>query len=144
MLPLVVSGCETPGQRKDQAVRLVPKSRPYERDIPLPTRFMMVERAMEDHSTGQSRIYLRHVYSGRADKFAVRRFYREQMPLLRWAKVSDSALKGDFEMRFAKGNEVCVIRIVDEGNILGNKTLVHVRVAQEQRGTTPPLARNRP
>ena len=144
VLPFLVSGCETPDQRKDQAVRLIATSRPYEKDIPLPAGFTIVERAMEDHSTGQSRTYLRHVYSGRADKFAVRRFYREQMPLLRWAKMSDSAIKGSFTMRFAKGNEVCVICIGDEGNIFGKKTLVQVKVAQEQRGTTPPLARNRP
>ena len=141
---MLSGGCEAPEKGKDRVVRLIASNRPYEADIPLPTGFAMVEKAMEDHSTGQTRTYLRHVYSGRADKFAVRRFYREQMPLARWAKVSDSAIKGEFTMRFAKGNEVCVINIADEGNVFANKTSVQVKVAQEQRGATPPLARNRP
>lgn len=141
---VLVGGCETSGQRKEQAVRLIANSRPYERDIPLPASFRIVEQAMEDHSTGQSRTYLRHMYAGRADKFAVRSFYREQMPLLRWSKVSDGAIKGEFSMRFIKGNEVCEINIRDESDIIGKKTLIQVKVAQEQRGATPPLARNRP
>ncbi|MCK4659769.1 MAG: hypothetical protein KAV82_09640 [Phycisphaerae bacterium] len=141
---LLVSGCETPGTGKEQAIRLIANSRPYEKDIPLPAGFTIVEQAMEDHSTGQSRTYLRHLYSGRADKFAVRRFYREQMPLLRWSKMSDSAIKGEFTMRFAKGSEVCVINIHGEDSVLGKKASVQVMVAQEQRGATPPLAQNRP
>ena len=141
---VLAGGCESPPQRKDQAVRLIASSRPYEKDVPLPAGFKIVEPLMEDYSTGQSRTYLRHMYAGRADKFAVRRFYREQMPLLRWAKVSDGAIKGEFSMRFAKGNEVCMIDIHDKGTIFGKKTLVQVKVAQEQRGTTPPLAQNRP
>ena len=141
---VLAGGCESPPRGKDQAVRLIASSRAYERDIPLPTGFKIVEPLMEDYSTGQGRTYLRHTYAGSADKFAVRRFYREQMPLLRWVKMSDGAIKGDFSMRFAKGNEVCMIDVRDEVTILGKKTLVQVKVAQEQRGATPPLAQNRP
>ncbi len=141
---VLAGGCETADQRKGQVARLIANSRPYERDIPLPAGFAIVEPLMEDYSTGQSRTYLRHTYSGRADKFAVRNFYREQMPLLHWSKTSDGAIKGEFTMRFAKGNEVCEIDITDEPSLLGTKTSVQVRVAQEQRGATPPVARKRP
>ena len=145
LVGLVCSGgCDQAAQTRDQKVRLIANTRAYERDIPLPVGFSIVEQSMEDHSTGQSRTYLRHVYAGPDDKFAVRDFYREQMPLMRWAKVSDGAIKGEFSMRFAKGNEVCEIYINDEGRLFGNRTLVQVKVAQEQRGTMPPLAQNRP
>ncbi|MFH0981232.1 MAG: hypothetical protein V2A79_06820 [Planctomycetota bacterium] len=140
----LTGGCEGSARRNDQTVRLIATNRPYEQDVPLPAGFTIVEQAMEDHSTGQARTYLRHLYAGRADKFAVRNFYREQMPLQRWAKVSDGAIKGEFTMRFSKGNEVCEINIRDDGKALLKKTLVQVIVAQEQRGTTPPLAQNHP
>jgi hypothetical protein len=141
---VLAGGCESAGKSKSQSVRLIASNRPYEPDVPLPAGFEIVEQAMEDYSTGQARLYLRHVYAGRADKFAVRRFYREQMPLMRWAKVSDSAVKGQFTMRFAKGNEVCMIDISDHDKMGGKETMVEVTVAQEQRGTAPPVARNRP
>ncbi len=142
----LAGGCDSSGQRTAQTVRLIASGKPYEQDLPLPAGFAIVERAMEDHSTGQTRTYLRHLYAGGADKFAVRNFYREQMPLVRWAKVSDSAIKGEFSMRFAKGNEVCEINIRDNPKKLelGKKTLVQVMVAQEQRGTTPPSAGSHP
>ena len=136
------AGCDS-AQRNAQGPRLIASGRPYEQDIPLPAGFDIVERAMEDHSTGQARTYLRHLYAGKGDKFAVRNFYREQMPLQRWAKVSDSAIHGEFNMRFAKGNEVCEINIQDDGRKIGQKTLVQVMVSQEQRGTSPPIAGNR-
>ncbi|MCP4590253.1 MAG: hypothetical protein GY842_05895 [bacterium] len=141
---LLLCGCESPPARKDQTARLIPNHRPYERDVPLPVGFSIVEPAMEDYSTGQSRTYLRHTYAGRADKFAVRRFYQEQMPLQRWVKVSDGAIKGEFSLRFAKGGELCDVDIHDEWSILGKRTVVQVKVAQEERGSLPPLAQNRP
>ena len=145
LLGVVCSGaCDPAAQTHEQRVRLIASTRAYERDIPLPVGFSIVEQSMEDHSTGQCRTYLRHLYAGSDDKFAVRNFYREQMPLMRWAKMSDGAIKGDFSMRFAKGNEVCEISINEEGRLFGNRTLVQIRVAQEQRGTTPPLVQNRP
>jgi hypothetical protein len=133
-------GCS--GSRDGQTARLMPSPKPYESDIPIPQGFKIVERAMEDHSTGQARTYLRHSYVGGDDKFAVRNFYREQMPLNRWALVSDSALKGDFNMRFAKANESCVVNIADEGSVIGKKTTVQVMISPEKRGAKAPAARN--
>ena len=139
---LAGAGCS--GSREAQTAHLSPSPKPYESDIPIPQGFMIVEQAMEDHSTGQARTYLRHSYVGPEDKFAVRNFYREQMPLCRWALVSDSAIKGNFSMRFAKANEACVVNIEDNGRTLGKKTTIQVMISPEKKGSTPPTARNQP
>lgn len=127
------AGCSqtrTPGQE----VRLVASSRPYEVDIPTPAGFKLVDEASEDRSTGTARLYLRHLYVGRADKYAVRNFYREQMPLARWVKVSEGNIRGVCSFRFEKGNESCTVDIRDADSGLSKMTEVQVLVSQEQRG----------
>ena len=80
-------GCVAAGCNQTRSggheVRLIASSRPYEPDVPIPVGFRLVDEASEDRSTGVSRLYLRHLYHGKADKHAVRGFYREQMPLAR-------------------------------------------------------------
>ena len=134
------AGCS--GSRDGETARLIPSPKPYESDIPIPEGFKLEERSMEDHATGQARTYLRHAYVGHEDKFAVREFYREQMPLNRWALISDSALKGNFSMRFAKSSESCVVNIEDNGKTIGKKTTIQVMISPEKRGATPPTGRN--
>jgi hypothetical protein len=108
----------------------------------VPQGFELVEPASEDRATGTARLYLRHTYEGKARKYDVRAFYREQMPLARWAKVSDGNVKGEYTMRFEKGNEGCNILIRDrEGYKAG--TQVQVIVCQEQRGKAPPKVSSR-
>jgi hypothetical protein len=111
--------------------------RPFEPDVPVPARFNMVEQASEDRSTGTNRLYLRHVYHGQADKFAIRNFYRQEMPLARWTKVSDGNIKGVITMRFEKGDESCTVNITDAGT-RGSGAEIQVVIAREQRGNAPP------
>jgi hypothetical protein len=135
-------GCQSPRQ-VEHSVRLVPAARPYEPDIPVPVGFRFVEEASEDRSTGMARLYLRHVYEGKANKFNVRDFYRDQMALARWVKVSDGNVKGEYSMRWEKGDDACNIVIRDRGRsrLL---TEVQVIISQEARGKTPPVRRNTP
>lgn len=134
------AGCST---RTDQSVRLSPSARPFESDIPVPVGFWLVEPASEDASTGTRRLYLRHTYEGRDQKIAVRAFYREQMPLCRWVKVSDGNVKGEYTLRYEKGGESCTVQIRDSEGLSGGSR-VQVIVSQEQRGAFPPKASNRP
>ena len=130
---VALAGCaQSPSAR--QEVRLLASSRPYERDIPVPTGFKLVDEASEDRSTGVSRLYLRHLYRGQADKHAVRSFYREQMPLARWGKVSDGNVAGRITLRFEKGNESCTIEIREVAGRMTSHTEIQVLVSQEQRG----------
>jgi hypothetical protein len=125
---LTGSGCS---QQPEKIERLVAAPRPYEPDVPIPSGFRIVDDATEDRSTGTMRLYLRHVYTGAADKYAVRNFYREQMPLARWSKVSDGNVRGLCTLRFVKGNESCVVEIGDASQF---KTRIQVLVSLEQRG----------
>lgn len=135
LLPL--AGCAQSG--KDiREVRLIP-ARPFEPDVPVPIGFKLIDKASEDRSTGTSRLYVRHLYAGRADKYAIRHFYREQMPLARWSMVSDGNVKGDIDMRFEKGGESCTVSITGGEGLLSTKTQIQVIIAREERGEQPPL-----
>lgn len=138
----LLSGCG-PAPRETRSVRLA-RGRPFEPDIPVPARFVLVEQASEDRSSGSSRLYLRHVYEGTGDKYAVRAFYREQMPLARWSKASDGNVKGELTMRFEKDDESCVVRITDPARFWTRRTRVEITVAREERGAVPPSTRTGP
>lgn len=127
-------GCAGSASNKHD-VRLIASAKPYEPDIPIPNGFKLVDPASEDRSTGVSRLYLRHLYTGQADKYAVRSFYREQMPLARWTMVSAGNVRGVCTLRFEKGNESCDIEIRDAGKGLGRHTEIQVLIAQQQRGS---------
>lgn len=111
LLP-VAAGCAAPVDA-DHAVKLVPVASPYDPGIPVPVGFRLIDESSEDWSSGPTR-YLRHRYRGRADKRAVRAFYREQMPLVRWTPISDGNVQGRITMRFQRGQESCTI-IVEAG-----------------------------
>ncbi|MHC4064321.1 MAG: hypothetical protein ACYSUI_07450 [Planctomycetota bacterium] len=130
----LATGCTGTGS-KGRQVRLVSSPRPYERDIPIPIGFKLVDPASEDRSTGVARLYLRHLYTGKADKYAVRNFYREQMPLARWTMVSDGNVRGVCTLRFEKASESCTVEIRDAGKGLGKRTEVQILASQEQRGS---------
>ncbi len=130
-------------------LRLV-AGRPLEPDVPIPAGFVMVDQASEDRSTGSSRLYLRHVYEGRADKYAIRNFYRQEMPLSRWTRVSDGNIKGVINMRFEKGSrfengsESCTVTISDGSKTYNSGVLIQVVIAREERGQAPPYDKTRP
>ncbi|NOT02827.1 MAG: hypothetical protein HOP29_19685 [Phycisphaerales bacterium] len=138
-VPIVVAGCSSGDPARE--ARLI-AARPFEPDIPIPGGFVLVDSASEDRSTGVSRLYVRHLYSGSADKHAVRGFYREQMPLARWSRVSDGNVKGEITMRFEKGAESCTLVITDSDDRFRRKTHVQVIVAREERGQAPPTLRS--
>jgi hypothetical protein len=141
---MLTVGCESPEANQD--VRLVASRRQYEKDVPVPAGFQLVEDACEDQSTGTRRLYLRHLYEGDAqNKYAVRRFYREQMPRARWHLVSDGNVKGVYTLRFEKGTEACTVRITDAESGLGAaRARIEVTIVQEERGQAPAEVRDKP
>lgn len=121
---VLLCACGGPtGQRP--AWELSAATDPYERDIPLPRGFKLAERSSEDWFSGSIR-YVRHRYVGRADKYSVRKFYREQMPLVRWTTLTDSQLHGRYSLRFQRGSESCTIEIVDSGSWMFPRVAVDV------------------
>ncbi len=121
---LGLGGCAGPG-RDAGVVELASCPRPYESDIPLPQGFELVDGSSEDWSSGPIR-YLRHRYVGRADKYAVRKFYRGQMPLVKWTALAESQVHGRYRLRFKRGNESCTIVITDAGSRLFPRAAVDV------------------
>ncbi|HNQ24521.1 MAG TPA: hypothetical protein PKK06_15660 [Phycisphaerae bacterium] len=107
---------------------LVVASNPHEPDLPLPAGFHLVERSSEDFRAGALR-YIRHRYVGRADKPAVRDFYRRQMPLVRWVSLSDNQVEGRYTMRFERADETCTITIDGEPGARSGQVRVEVIVA---------------
>lgn len=124
---LLAVGCAGP-RAIDRNGALSPSARPFEPDIPVPAGFRLADRSSEDWSSGVTR-YLRHLYRGRADKYVVRRFFREQMPLVRWTAISDSNVHGRVTMRFERGNEVCTVTIESDRVGLSRGVAVEVVIA---------------
>lgn len=123
----VVGGCAGTARSKPDAL-LVSSAQPYEPGIPLPAGFRLADQASEDWSGGPVR-YVRHRYLGRADKYAVREFYRDQMPLVRWTATSDSNVNGRIMMRFRRKNESCTVTIEDDTSGFARRVAVQVMIA---------------
>ena len=123
---LVAGGCHG---TTAAAQRVVPaaSAEPYEQDIPLPVGFVLADHSSEDWSGAAIR-YLRHRYVGTADKFAIRRFYREQMPLVRWKAVGDSHVRGRIVMRFERGRESSTVTIEDDGRRRSDRLAIDVLI----------------
>jgi hypothetical protein len=124
---LLPSGACTGPAARTGGLELSASADPYEADIPLPAGFALVDRSSEDWSSGPLR-YLRHTYVGRADKYTVRKFYREQMPLVRWTALADRQLHGRYTLRFRRGREMCTIVIAGQGSRLYPRTTVDVTI----------------
>jgi hypothetical protein len=125
---LALSACAGSGR---EAGPLIASQTPYERDIPLPAGFRLIDRSSEDWASASLR-YLRHRYRGQADKYAVREFYRTQMPLVRWSQVSDNNVHGRYTMRFVRGTESCVVTIHDGGALAAHRAVVEVIITPLQ------------
>jgi hypothetical protein len=106
---------EPDGEKSDE---LVDKSNPPVLDIPVPIGFDLDEGRSINRSGAGVRI-VDHVYVGRADKFAVVRFYEQMMPEQGWKKMSYQFAKGrgvlSFEKDLAGYKEGCRIT-VDDGS----------------------------
>lgn len=109
------AGCHdinSPGPRG--TTRLSPRPTPYLTGIPVPSGFQLIDENTEDYESGGQRT-ARHWYEGSADIYAVRNFYREQMPLVGWNRVSDQNIKGTITIRFENKKEACTATITEAG-----------------------------
>ena len=133
---LLASGCGD-GQEGGVA-RLSPRGVPFLSGVPVPAGFDLVDKNTEDYESGGRR-WARHCYRGHAPLHAVRNFYREQMPLLGWSRVSDQNVKETVSIRFEKKNESCTVRIEPTGAF--NRCTMQVLVMPFSRTPTEPPPR---
>lgn len=134
LLPLLSSACTLTGSGVGRRTLEVSRS-PYSKDVPVPVGFELVEKAPKEQTQSQGR-YLHHQYEGRADKSALRSFYLEQMPLVRWSCERDTAARGRYTMRFTRGGEACTVEI-SGGRTVG-RVLVSVRITPRQDSDSVP------
>ena len=109
---VLTSGCAmSPSGSKGPVVDgLEATPRPYEHDIPLPEGFKLDDKRSEDWSSGGLR-YIRHCYVGPGEAYIVRKFYREQMPLVRWTPTNERSVDGRHVLRYKRGSEACTVTI---------------------------------
>jgi len=136
---VLLGGCS---DAKDGVTRLSPRGVPFLNGVAVPAGFNLVDKMTEDYESGGQRM-ARHVYSGSADPHAVRNFYREQMPLLGWNRVSDQNVKGIITIRFEKQDESCTVEI-QSGGALGGRTSIQVIVMPFKRTPMEPPKRPLP
>ena len=119
-LALQLSGCngktssgQAPGQQPSQAMPLLElprRANPPVADVPIPIDFeedMARNRLLH---TGMGR-FVDHLYKGRAERYAVVRFFKREMPVSRWTEVTYMQTRGEHALEFEKGTERCRIRI---------------------------------
>ena len=107
-----------------------PSPHPYEPDIPLPVGFILADQSSEEWASGSLR-YVRHCYrgpGGAETRLGVRRFYRQQMPLVRWAPLAESDVHGRCTMSFERETESCVITIAHERRAFTQSVVVTVLI----------------
>jgi hypothetical protein len=129
----LAAGC---GDKGEGPARLSPRGMPYLTGVPVPAGFSLVERNTEDYESGAQR-WARHLYRGTASQDSVRNFYREQMPINGWNRVSDQNIKGTISLRFEKASESCTVQI---SSSLFWST-IHVVVMPLSRSSTEPPPR---
>ena len=93
-------------------------ARPIIADIPLPRGFRLDERRSRDVSAAGQR-WIDHVYTGSADKFAVREFYLTEMPQYRWTLVTKSFIQGQVTLDYRKDAETCRVIVEDMSGLFG-------------------------
>jgi hypothetical protein len=129
----LTSGCEekqTPNVR-----RLSPRTVTYLEGVAVPIGFHLQDEMGMDYESGGQRV-AQHIYEGKSDTYAVRAFYREQMPALGWNRVSDQNVRGVIRIRFERDDEACVVQIEE---IAGDKVRVQANVMPfERRPSEPP------
>ena len=113
---------------------LVAMRRPPIEDLPVPIGFYLDENKSRNFSAAGAR-YIDHAFKGRSDKFAVGRFYKQQMPISRWTLVTDMFVQGDIVLDFEKDTERCRIT-VSEGGPFGS-TRVKIAVWTSGRIVPP-------
>lgn len=122
-LGLVLAGCQAtgsysgtdPNNPDGAAVRkLVPRARPRVPDLPVPIGFELNSAKSFNYAASGFR-FVKHVYNGSADPFAVVRFYRRQMPVNGWTWVTDMYVEGAAIMDFDKNSERCRLTISERG-----------------------------
>lgn len=101
------------------------QARPPIPDLPMPVGFDLDEGKSRSFAAAGAR-YVDHVYHGGADKFAVARFYKRQMPNNRWTLVTDMFVQGEIMLDFEKDTERCRVVVIKGGLFHASKIKIQL------------------
>lgn len=111
---------------------LIAQSRPPVPDVPLPINFTFEDTKSRSYAVGGIRIidhsYVDRRWFNKADKWAVGRFYRRQMPVNRWMLESDQMVRGTIYLQFNNEKEHCKITITGNDSPVMSSTRIGVEV----------------
>lgn len=148
---LLLAGCNSnsaPGATAGGAYRevslppeLVARARPRIPDLPVPIGFDIDEGRSRDFAAAGLR-WVDHVYKGKANKFAVQRFYERHMPIARWVLVTYRFVQGEITLDFEKETERCVITVA-KGSLF-HPTYIKVALWTSGRIETPKTNEGKP
>lgn len=127
------AGCHTPPSTVPRGPLRASDS-PSHEAIPVPAGYRLIDRGSEHWSSGSIR-FIRHRYEVPADPARIHRFYAAQMPLVRWAPVSDRMADGRYTMRFQRTREECTILFGPK--MRNGRTLVEAIVTPKAETRTP-------
>jgi hypothetical protein len=122
----------------DKSKPLLPRSAAYLAGVPVPKGFHITER-LTDSYEGAGMRFARQEYVGYADPFAIREFYKEQMPLSGWQYITSQDIKGKTSIRFESSEEECTVTIQPTG--FWNRTRIQVIVKPFKRSDVEPPSR---
>lgn len=139
---LTSAGCQNSSgvfaKKSGNVARLSPRSVPFLTGVPVPSGFKISDPRTDTSESGGVR-FARQEYAGYADPYAVREFYREQMPVMGWREVSSHDVKGKQFLRFESNNEECNVTI--EPTAWFNYTTIQIVVKPFTRSVSEPPAR---
>ncbi|HUS47719.1 MAG TPA: hypothetical protein VNA25_21450 [Phycisphaerae bacterium] len=111
--------------------------RPPLSDVPMPVKFKYKDNKSRSFDVPGIR-FVDHVYTGPSEKFAVARFFRNQMPLSGWSRKTETQVQGIVKQEFDKDGETCRITLSDHGLFGGTKVQVEVYPSGRAPGSGGP------
>jgi hypothetical protein len=122
ILAAALSGCTT-FTTTNQNLPLIPVVHPPVADVPIPAGFQMAPKSSSKEVN--SLRFVDHYYTGEDDLQPVVKFYRDEMPKLKWEKKEQTQPNGkEVSIQFTKANETCVVTVKQ----LTFSTEIHVRI----------------
>lgn len=89
-----------------------PQLHPPISDVPVPYGFGLDEDKSRNYAVAGVR-FVDHVYKGKGDKFALKRFFERYMPMNRWVLSTFIFAQGQMVLDFDRPDERCRVTIRD-------------------------------
>lgn len=125
-------------QPATKPVDLVANANPPIADLPVPQGFKLDKKRSRDFAKGKR--YIDHVYTGKAGKIAIERFYKQQMPICRWELVSKTIVREKVKLVFKQKEERCAI-VINDGTIMATIWPEKKSIKAETKPTGAPITK---